>query len=96
MAELRIGQVSAADTAKRMVRVQFPDVEITSGWLKVLDTTPATGAGCIADEPPHTQEKEAHTHDIKLISWFPKVGDMVLCVYNSGFNEDGFVIGGLS
>ncbi len=28
-------------------------------------------------------------------SWFPAVGDTVLCIYNPGFNEDGFVIGGL-
>lgn len=96
MAELRIGQVSAVDTGRRMVRVRFPDVEITSGWLKVLNTAPATGSGCTADYPSHTQEAEKHTHDINLISWFPKVGDMVLCVYNTGFNEDGFVIGGLS
>lgn len=27
--------------------------------------------------------------------WFPAVGDTVLCIYNPGFNEDGFVIGGL-
>lgn len=27
--------------------------------------------------------------------WFPAVGETVLCMYNPGFNEDGFVIGGL-
>lgn len=25
--------------------------------------------------------------------WFPKVNDIVLCVYGSGFNSDGFVLG---
>lgn len=30
-----------------------------------------------------------------VTSWFPAVGDTVLCIYNPGFNEDGFVIGGL-
>lgn len=95
MGELRIGKVSAIDKAKWMVRVQFADVGITSGWLKVLKNTPST---YYEDEPktiPRTDVEDRHYHKINFIPWFPEVGDNVLCIYNSGFNEDGYVVGGL-
>ena len=37
---LRIGTVTAVNEAKRQVRVQFPDVKIVSGWLKVIKSPP--------------------------------------------------------
>ena len=37
---VRIGTVSAVDKEKRMARVIYKDLGITSGWLYVLDTTP--------------------------------------------------------
>lgn len=30
-----------------------------------------------------------------ITDWFPKVGDMVLCIYDTSFNGQGYVIGGL-
>ncbi len=36
----RIGNVSAVDAKNRLVRVNFPDVGIVSGWLKVVSAPP--------------------------------------------------------
>lgn len=33
----RIGMVTVVDVKKRMARVRFPDVDIVSDWLPVLD-----------------------------------------------------------
>lgn len=63
---IRKGTVSDLDAAKRQVRVYFPDVDIVSGWLKVVSTA----------EP-----------------WMPDIDDVVLCLYDSGFNADGYVLG---
>ncbi len=92
---IRIGKVSAVNPGERLVRVQFSDVGITSGWLKVLRSPPFIGN----DEPPKdvckTEKEAEHFHKLTIIPWFPTVGEVVLCLYNPGFNEDGYVIGGL-
>ncbi len=95
MGEIRIGKVSAVDKQNRLVRVRFSDIDITSGWLKVLDTTPSTHYEDAPQYSTRTERESLHYHQIKFISWFPAVGDLVLCLYNSGFNEDGFVLGTL-
>ncbi len=95
MSEIRIGKVSAVDEGDRLVRVRFPDINMTSGWLKVLDTTPSTRYGDAPQLSPRTDREDLHYHNINFISWFPDVGDLVLCLYNSGFNEDGYVLGAL-
>lgn len=63
----------------RQVRVFFPDVGIMSGWLTVLKRKP-------------TVTGEA---TVSLAEWMPAIGDSVLCLYVSGFNADGYVLGGL-
>lgn len=92
---LRIGTVSNVNYSNRTVRVRFADVNIISGWLKVLKNSPFIGN----DEPPEdiykTEKEGGHFHKLNICPWFPAVGDVVLCLYNPGFNEDGFVIGGL-
>ena len=92
---IRIGKVSAVDIAKRMVRVQFTDVGITSGWLKVLRTTPSTYYEDDPKNTPRTDRESGHYHKISFVPWFPSVGDNVVCIYNPGYNEDGYVVGGL-
>ena len=37
--DLRIGQVTDVDSSENAVRVHFPDVDIVSGWLKVVQST---------------------------------------------------------
>ncbi|MGN0787131.1 MAG: phage baseplate assembly protein V [Christensenellales bacterium] len=34
--------------------------------------------------------------DTSLSPWLPKIGSKVLCIYEGGFNADGYVIGGIS
>ena len=84
---IRIGKVFATDLSNRSVRVQFADVGITSGWLKVIKTMPSNIY--------RTEVSEEHSHGINPAPWFPSVDDIVVCLYNPGFNEDGYVIGGL-
>ena len=91
---LRIGKVTDINEADRTVRVYFEDVKIASDWLKVIVNTPSASNS----DTPRTGvsgNDDPHYHDISFIPWFPKIGDIVLCVYNTGFNEDGFVIGGI-
>lgn len=94
---LRIGKVTSVNASNRTVRVRFEDVNITSGWLKVLRSPPFIGNDEPPKEVPKTEKEEAktHFHKLNIIPWFPVVGETVLCLYNSGFNEDGYVIGGL-
>ncbi len=93
MKMLRVGKVTKADIKKRLVKVHFEDVNIESGWLKVLDTTPSTHYEDDPKDVPRTDTKQEHYHSMSFVSWFPKTGCLVLCVYNDGFNEDGFVVG---
>lgn len=30
-----------------------------------------------------------------ITDWFPGIGDVVLCIYDTSFNAQGYVIGGL-
>lgn len=98
---IRIGEVMTVDKAERQVRVQFADVNIISGWLKVIKSPPFIPA---KDVPSRTEKaaggmgEEAfaeHYHDILIAPWLPSIGEKVLCVYNPGFNEDGYVLGAI-
>ncbi len=98
---IRIGEVQNTNDAERKVRVYFKDVGIMSGWLKVIKSPP------FIPEKDVTQQTEsesggsgygqfdAHTHKVIISPWMPSVGDIVLCVYVSGFNADGYVLGAL-
>ena len=99
---VRIGKVSSANYEDRTVRVHFPDVGIVSGWLKVVKSAPfvnerhqeqkteETGSGGILPGA-----FDSHAHGVVIKPWFPEIGDTVLCIFASGFNADGYVIGGL-
>ena len=89
---LRVGTVTKTDLVKRLVRVQFADVGILSDWLKVIKSPPFIPK---KDVPQKTEIANLHNHDVIIEPWFPDVGDVVLCVYNPGFNEDGYVLGAL-
>ena len=89
---IRIGVVSESDINNRTVRVLFRDVDIVSDWLKVIKSPPFIPQKDVKQE---TEIENLHRHDIKISPWFPDIGDIVLCIYNTGFNEDGYVIGGL-
>ena len=92
MGELfRIGTVTDIRTAERLVRVRFPDVDIVSGWLKVVKSPPrVTIKWNVGVETEPVQEPE-----FEILPWFPNIGDVVICAYNLGFNDDGYVLGGI-
>lgn len=66
-----------------------PEAEVITDAYKDETNTgaPACSGACGASCP--------HRHDLRIVPWFPKIGDKVLCIYSPGFNEDGFVIGGI-
>ena len=100
---VRIGTISAVDNANRKARVRFDDMEITSGWLFVIQHYAAD---------IYVAPDNAHTHNITggetastipnhnhpgthLTFWMPKVGERVLALYIPVLNGDGFILGGL-
>lgn len=106
---IRIGVVSAVSPGDSAVRVHFPSEDMVSGWLKVIKSPPAVTAKATAtaETKVSKSEEDAQSNNVNVdvdvnvdveaeaAPWFPAVGDTVLCIYNPGFNEDGFVIGGL-
>ena len=104
---VRIGTVQNLDAAKRMARVRFEALGITSGWLVVLQHHSAGVA--VAEDNEHTHvitdsftgggsasTVPAHNHQgTRLTYWMPKVGESVLVLYLPVFNGDGFILGGL-
>lgn len=99
---IRVGKVSDANYGERTVRVHFPDVDIVSGWLLVLKSPPfiperhQTQRTEYTGKPGEEAEAfEAHSHNVIIKPWFPEIGDNVLCIFDHGFNADGYVLGGL-
>lgn len=48
----------------------------------------------VSDWLPILKHKPSSTSGV-ITDWFPKVGDVVLCIYDTSFNGQGFVLGGL-
>lgn len=96
---VRKGVVTAVDLENFAVRVRFPAEDMTSGWLKVVRTVPIIspddGKNRTDDKTMACETDLTHCHDLNIKLWFPSVGETVLCIYESGFNADGYVIGGL-
>ena len=95
MAEIRIGVVSAVDEGNFAARVRFEDDNIVSGWLKVAKREPKIDVECSVCGAEGKSYEDGGTMEIKVKSWFPEVGDKVVCAYGDGFNATGFVIGGV-
>lgn len=95
MEGVRIGTVTDVDARGMQVRVHFPDVDIVSGWLKVLKRNPLISATGTTSGGSDEDSFASHSHSVNLGHWMPSIGDAVLCLYMSGFNADGIVIGGL-
>lgn len=98
---VRKGKVSSVNAETREVRVYFPDDDFMSGWLKVLKTSPFIPS---KDSEQRTEATsggsgyasfESHYHNITIAPWLPSVDDIVICIYETGFNGDGYVLGAL-
>ena len=81
---VRLGKVTAIDPDKHMARVKFPDEDMTSGWLPILQHPRTEVSVYPADD---------HTHGALAGYWMPKVNEMVLCLYLPIFNADGYILG---
>lgn len=103
---VRIGTVTAVDSAAHRVRCKFKDTDITSGWLSVLQHFGTPVNIDTAGSHTHTikdsysgggsaSKAGAHSHDGSTAYWMPKVNDTVLALYLPVFNADGFVLGGI-
>lgn len=93
--DVRVGKVSDVKKTERTARVHFPDVDIISGWLKVIYRPPYIPR---TEKTSGGEGEEAfaeHLHEITVIEWMPNVGDTVLCLYADGFNSDGYVLGAI-
>ena len=107
---VRVGTVTDRQMDKRLARVWFPDLNMSSDWLPVLisqDVTP-DDLPREYDDPQWTefetedkmpQEGETryvpHKHKILRKPWMPKVGDEVLALYLPVLDADGFILGGI-
>lgn len=98
---VRIGTVTAVNNDDRKVRVKFRNLEYTSGWLTVIANQPFIPD---YDVPQRTEYEsggsdaaafENHKHDLIIKPWMPVINQTVLCIYLTGRNGDGFVIGGV-
>ncbi len=97
---VRIGVVTAIDNGARKARVKFPDINMTSDWLWVLDTHPH-----IPDYDPTPQRTEyeaggsgdpafeSHKHDLIIKPWMPLINDIVVCVFVDVHDGTGIVLG---
>lgn len=94
MGDLRVGKVSAVDVANLAARVRFDADDVTSGWLKVLQSPPkVTASGKVEDDEGGDDKNVEIT--VAVSAWMPAVGETVVCIYGVGFNADGYIIGGL-
>ena len=107
---VRVGTVTDRQMDKRLARVWFPDLGMSSDWLPVLisqDVTP-DDLPREYDDPQWTEfdtEDEIPQagetryvrlkHRILRKAWMPKVGDEVLTVYLPVLDADGFIVGGI-
>jgi len=102
---IRYGVVSAVDQSNRKVRVIFENMDMTSGWVYVLQhngTCVNVGLnGLHVHEIKDAQNGESledageHKHSASLTYWMPKVRDKVIVLYMPVYNGDGFVLGAI-
>lgn len=64
----RIGMVTVVDVKKRMARVRFPDVDIVSDWLPVLDHSSFVTLALKSDGKAWTISEEHASADRELNS----------------------------
>lgn len=104
---VRVGIVMSVDEGNCMVRVKFPDEDMTSDWLPVLQhygtavTVKTVEGHTHAIQDTYTgggssSTAGSHNHSASLGYWMPKVNDNVLCLYLPLFSADGFVLGGIA
>ncbi len=98
---VRVGIVTDINEKEREARVYFEDVNIVSGWLKIIKSPPFIPKKHVTQETEAREGGtwnaafEAHTHEVKISPWLPDINDTVLCLYDQSFNGDGYILGAL-
>ena len=98
---VRIGTVTDVNNEKRLARIKFQDVDMTSGWLIVLKNQPYAPSYAGAQQTDFTgggagmAAYDSHAHGLTILPWMPKINDTVVALYIPIFNADGFIIGGI-
>ena len=96
---LRIGIVQ--DIKGDRVRVYFSADGIMSGWLKVIKRLPSIPAKDVEQRTETASGGSGysafaeHSHKLNILPWMPSINDTVLCIYDTSFNGDGYVLGAL-
>jgi len=104
---VRIGTVTALDPARRRARVRYDDMDMSSGWLFVLQRYGENIR--VMPDGRHTHNitdtytgggsastEPNHDHpDTHVTTYMPRMGERVVVLYLPIFNGDGFVLGGL-
>lgn len=105
----RLGFITDADNDKRLARVKFEDLDISSDWLPVLINRDRIGVDVAEWDETQWTEFETewkgsragdpdyadHKHKLVIKPYMPKVGDQVLCIYEPVRNGRGFILGGI-
>lgn len=99
---VRVGIVTAVDNAAHKARVYYDDLNLPSGWLRVLDNRPFIPDYNVPQRTEYEAggsgypQFESHKHDLQIKQWMPKINQAVLTLYLPMKDADGFVLGGLS
>ncbi len=66
---VRVGIVTDTKPDSGQVRVKFPKMNVSSGWLAVMQHP---------DTPVNVETSGTHSHEARLGRWMPQVNDTVL------------------
>jgi hypothetical protein len=87
---VRIGIVSSVNAENRTARVKIRDNGIVTGDLKILYNRKqgVVIEKCFCPDGPHECKGI-------VLPWIPEVNDWVLCIFVTGGDGDGFIVGGI-
>lgn len=100
---VRIGIVSDLDKSRKRARVIFRDLDMTSGWLYVLQHPTVVDISAAGEHYHNIKDTYTgggmcdfdgkHSHNAGVEAWMPKINQSVLVLYLPVFNSDGFILG---
>lgn len=101
MATVRQGKVTDINESTRKVRVFFLEDNFVSDWIKVVQNPPFIPSKDVEQRTEETsgggyyESFASHSHRVNISPWMPSINDIVLCIYDDGFNGNGYVLGAL-
>lgn len=101
---VRIGVVTAVNYDEYLARVKFPDEDVQSDWLIVLDNRPFIPDYKVEQRTEYEAggsgyaEFQKHKHPLKIKQWMPAINQTVLALYmpvETMEKSEGFILGGI-